>query len=106
VGEIQTNETTIPPPHVSQNTFIEVAHRTYEVYNFIVQIIAHILQITIFQQDPTIANQYAILISWLIPLSAVYIILTLATSFKKILGYAIAAGWIFIILMLILARVG
>jgi len=106
VGEIQTNETTIPPPHVSQNTFVEVAHWAYDAYNFLVQVIAHILQITIFQQDPTIASQYATLISWLIPLSAVYIILTLATSFKKILGYAIAAGWIFIILMLILSKVG
>jgi len=106
VGEIQINETTIPPPHVSQNTFIEVAHWTYEVYNFIVQIIAQILQITIFQQDPTIANQYAILISWLIPLTAIYIILVFASAFRKILGYAIAAGWIFIILMLILSKVG
>jgi len=105
VGEIQTNETTIPPPYVNQNTFVETAHWAYDEYNFLVQVITHILQITIFQQDPTIASQYAILISWLLPLSAVYINLTLATSFRKILGYALAAGWGFIILMLILAKV-
>ena len=105
MGEIQTNETTIPP-HVSQNTFIEVAHWTYEVYNFIVQIIANFLQTTIFQQDPKLAMQYATLISWLIPLTAIYVILVFASAFKKILGYAIAAGWGFIILMLILAKVG
>ncbi|WP_088912494.1 hypothetical protein [Sulfolobus acidocaldarius] len=70
------------------------------------QLITEALQQSIFKADPQLAKEYATLISWLIPLSAVYIILTLATSFKKILGYAIAAGWIFIILMLILAKVG
>lgn len=105
MGEIQTNETTIPPP-VNQNTFVEVTHWVYEAYNFLVQVIAHILQITIFQQDPSIATQYASLLSWLIPITAVYIILVFASSLKKILGYALIAGWGFILLMLILAKVG
>ncbi|BAK54531.1 hypothetical protein STK_13255 [Sulfurisphaera tokodaii str. 7] len=70
-----------------------------------VQAIAHILAITIFQADPSLATQYATLISYLIPLTAVYIILVFASALKKILGYIIVAGWGFIILMLVLAKV-
>ncbi|WP_390532743.1 hypothetical protein [Sulfurisphaera ohwakuensis] len=78
----------------------------YEAYNYLVQFIAHILQITIFQADPGLATQYATLISYLIPLTAIYIILVFASGLKKIIGYLVAAGWGFIILMLILAKVG
>ena len=78
----------------------------YEAYNFLVQMIANFLQTTIFQQDPKLATQYATLISWLIPLTAIYIILVIASSVKKVLGVILAAGWGFIILMLILSKVG
>ena len=77
----------------------------YEAYNYLVQAIAHILQITLFQADPALADQYATLISYLIPLTAVYIIVTFISAFRKILGFIIAAGWGFIILMLVLSRV-
>ncbi|BBL48339.1 hypothetical protein [Metallosphaera sedula] len=97
---------TIPPPKVGENTFVSMAHVVYQAYYFLVQLIAHVLQATLFQQDPALATQYATLISWLIPLTAIYLILVFATSLKKVIGYAIAAGWGFILLMLILSKVG
>jgi hypothetical protein len=78
----------------------------FYAYNFLVQLITQALQQSIFKADPQLAKEYAQLIGILIPLTAIYVILVFASAFKKILGYAIAAGWIFIILMLILAKVG
>lgn len=75
-------------------------------YNFLVHLISEALQMSIFKADPGLAQEYAQLIGFLIPLTAIYIMLVFASSFKKIIGYAIAAGWGFIILMLILAKVG
>ena len=89
-------------PSVSVQT---VMNYLYDAYNYLVQAIAHVLQITLFQADPSLAIQYATLISYLIPLTAVYLILVFVSAFRKILGYIIAAGWGFIILMLVLSRV-
>jgi hypothetical protein len=61
---------------------------------------------SLFKADPQLAQEYAEMIVFLIPMTAIYIMLVIASAFRKILGYALAAGWIFIILMLILSKVG
>jgi hypothetical protein len=76
------------------------------VYNFLVQLISEALQMSLFKADPQVAQEYAEMIVFLIPMTAIYIMLVIASAFKKILGYALAAGWGFIILMLILSKVG
>ena len=76
------------------------------VYNFLVQLITQALQQSIFKADPQLAKEYAQLIGILIPLTAIYVILVFASALRRIIGYALAAGWGFIILMLILAKVG
>jgi hypothetical protein len=61
---------------------------------------------SIFKADPQLAQEYAQLIGFLIPLTAIYILLVFASALKKIIGYALAAGWGFLILMMILSKVG
>ena len=70
----------------------------------LVGIIQSILQSTLLKQDPGLANTYANIIAWLVPLTALYMLLTLAEVARKFLGYIIAAGWIFLILVLFLAH--
>ena len=78
----------------------------FYAYNFLVQLISEALQMSLFKADPQVAQEYAEMIVFLIPLTAIYIMLVIASAFKKIIGYALAAGWGFIILMLILSKVG
>jgi len=61
---------------------------------------------SIFKADPQLAQEYAQLIGFLIPMTAIYILLVFASALKKIIGYALAAGWGFLILMMILSKVG
>ncbi|WP_230952023.1 hypothetical protein [Sulfolobus acidocaldarius] len=67
-------------------------------------IIQSILQSTLLKQDPGLANTYANIIAWLVPLTAIYIILTFIEIARKYLGYIIAAGWIFLIAVMVLAH--
>ncbi len=60
---------------------------------------------SIFKADPQLAQEYAQLIGFLIPMTAIYILLVFASALKKIIGYALAAGWGFLILMMILSKV-
>ncbi|MEM4114658.1 hypothetical protein AAGT10_14955 (plasmid) [Sulfolobus tengchongensis] len=90
----------------NSNLASTIIHYLLQAYNYLVSAIAHFLQITIFTQDPAIATDYAQLISFLIPLTAIYIILVFATALKKIIGYILLFGWGFILLLLILAKVG
>ncbi len=70
----------------------------------LVGIIQSILQSTLLKQDPGLANTYANIIAWLVPLTAIYIILTFIEIARKYLGYIIAAGWIFLIAVMVLAH--
>ncbi|WP_338601288.1 hypothetical protein V6M85_14110 (plasmid) [Sulfolobus tengchongensis] len=90
----------------SSNLASTVIHYLVVFYDYLVNGIAHFLQVTIFTQDPTIATEYASLIAWLIPLTAIYLILSFMTALKKIIGYFLLAGWGFLLIMLILAKVG
>jgi hypothetical protein len=60
---------------------------------------------SIFKADPQLAQEYAQLIGFLIPMTAIYILLVFVSALKKIIGYALAAGWGFLILMMILSKV-
>lgn len=92
----------IPAP--PSNLFQEILSFIAEGYNWLVGIIQSILQSTLLKQDPGLANTYANIIAWLVPLTAIYIILTFIEIARKYLGYIIAAGWIFLIVVLLLAH--
>nr|WP_011225155.1 hypothetical protein [Sulfolobus islandicus]CAG38190.1 hypothetical protein [Sulfolobus islandicus] len=89
-----------PPPGLFQKILSYVA----DGYNWLVGLIQNVLQNTLLKQDPQLANTYANIIAWLVPLTALYILLTFAEVVRKYLGYVIAAGWIFLIVVLFLAH--
>jgi hypothetical protein len=100
--QIQSYAQKIPAP--PSNFFQEVLYYVAQAYNWLVGAIQNILQSTLLKQDPGLANTYANIIAWLIPLTAIYIILTFAEVLRKYLGYIIAAGWIFLLAVMILAH--
>ncbi|BBG27296.1 hypothetical protein [Sulfuracidifex tepidarius] len=100
--QIQSYAQKIPAP--PSNLFQEILYYIGHGYNWLVGIIQNILQITLLKQDPGLANTYANIIAWLIPLTALYILLTVLEVARRFIGYIIAAGWIFLIVVLFLAR--
>nr|WP_187395307.1 hypothetical protein [Sulfolobus islandicus]CDF47305.1 unnamed protein product [Sulfolobus islandicus] len=100
--QIQSYAQKIPAP--PSNLFQEILTYIAQGYNFLVSLIQNILQNTLLKQDPQLAVDYANIIAWLVPLTALYILLTFAEVARKYLGYIIAAGWIFLIVVMVLAR--
>jgi len=100
--QIQQAAQKIPAP--PSNFFQEILYYIGQGYNWLVGIIQNILQSTLLKQDPSLASTYANIIAWLVPLTAIYIILTFIEIARKYLGYIIAAGWIFLIVVLFLAH--
>nr|WP_012548811.1 hypothetical protein [Acidianus hospitalis]ACI15703.1 hypothetical protein [Acidianus hospitalis W1] len=100
--QIQQAAQKIPAP--PSNFFQEILYYIGQGYNWLVGIIQNILQSTLLKQDPSLASTYANIIAWLVPLTAIYIILTFIEIARKFLGYVIAAGWIFLIAVMILAH--
>jgi len=99
---IQSYAQKIPAP--PSNFFQEILGYIGKGYNFLVSLIQNILQSTLLKQDPSLASTYANIIAWLIPLTAIYIILTFAEVARKFLGYILVAGWLFLIVVLFLAH--
>ena len=100
--QLQSYSQKIPAP--PSNFFQEILYYIGQGYNWLVGIIQNILQSTLLKQDPSLASTYANIIAWLIPLTAIYIILTLAEVARKFLGYILMAGWLFLIVVLFLAH--
>jgi hypothetical protein len=100
--QIQQTAQKIPAP--PSNLFQEILYYIGQGYDWLVGIIQNILQSTLLKQDPSLANTYANIIAWLVPLTAIYIILTFIEIARKFLGYVIAAGWIFLLAVMFLAH--
>ncbi|WP_061992208.1 hypothetical protein [Sulfolobus acidocaldarius] len=100
--QIQSYAQKIPAP--PSNLFQQILNYVAQGYDLLVGIIQSILQSTLLKQDPGLANTYANIIAWLVPLTAIYIILTFIEIARKYLGYIIAAGWIFLIAVMVLAH--
>jgi 3-methyladenine DNA glycosylase AlkC len=89
-----------PPP----NLFIKILNFSAQWYNLTVKFVQENLQSTILKEDPSLANTYANIIAWLISLTAIYIVLTFIEVARKFIGFLIAIGWTFVIILLLLAR--
>jgi hypothetical protein len=100
--QIQSYAQKIPAP--PSNLFQQILNYVAQGYDWLVGIIQNILQSTLLKQDPGLASTYANIIAWLIPLTAIYILLVFAEVAKKILGYILVAGWLFLIVVLFLAH--
>jgi hypothetical protein len=89
-----------PPP----NLFIKILNFSAQWYNLTVKFVQENLQSTILKEDPSLANTYANIIAWLITLTAIYITLTFIEAARKFIGFLIAIGWTFVIILLLLAH--
>ncbi|WP_256202718.1 hypothetical protein [Sulfuracidifex tepidarius] len=69
--QIQSYAQKIPAP--SSNLFQEILNYVADGYNWLVSLIQNVLQSTLLKQDPELANTYANIIAWLVPLTAIYI---------------------------------
>jgi len=76
------------------------------IYNWLVYIIRYILEATIFKENPDLAQKYADAIGMLSSITAIYLILLLFETAKKILKVVLALGWGLLILALILGAAG
>jgi hypothetical protein len=89
-----------PPPNLPEQILNYIAL----AYNYIVNEIQGILQSTLLAQDPSLAHTYANILTWLVSLTAVYILLTIVEAVRKFIGYIILIGWVSIIAMMVFAR--
>jgi hypothetical protein len=100
--QIQGSTLNIPPPPPS--LFQVILNVVAQIYNYLIGILQYILQSTLLKWDPSLAGTYANIIGWLIVLTAIYILLLILESFKRILGIIIVLGWAFLIVALYLSR--
>jgi len=86
----------------SQGTADMIVNGLLALYNWFVSIITYILQQTILKENPDIAREYGSAIALLVSLTAVYLLVTLISAFRKILGLILAIGWIVLIAALVM----
>ncbi len=75
------------------------------LYNWLVYIVRYTLEVTIFKENPTLAQKYADAMGILSSITAIYLILVLFESAKKILKVVLVLGWGLLILAMILGYV-
>lgn len=74
--------------------FLEkAANFIYVIYDYIRKTIVFLLEKTIFKNNPKLADFYGDVASFLASLTAVYLLLLLVASAKKIIGVVLLLGW-------------
>jgi hypothetical protein len=89
-----------PPPNLPE----QILNYIMLAYNYIVNEIQGILQSTLLAQDPGLAHTYANILTWLVSLTAIYIVLTIVETVRKFIGYIILIGWVSIIAMMVFTK--
>jgi len=79
-----------------------VANFIYTVYNGLTQALSFLLEQSVFKEYPKLAEFYGQIASFLISITAVYLILLLITAAKKVLGLLLILGWGLFVLTLII----
>ncbi len=77
---------------------IDIAGAIIWALNFIQNLIRSLLEETIFKANPELAQQYSSAISTLAFLTALYILLTVFSAVRKVIGYIILIGWILLLI--------
>jgi len=86
------------------NFLEKAANFIYIIYDWIRKAIVYLLEKTLFQGNPKLANFYGEVSTFLASLTAVYLLLLLVASARKIIGVILLLGWVLFIIA-ILARV-
>lgn len=80
----------------------QVASLIIKAFNSLRDFIASFLAQTIFKARPDLAQEFGSVFSLLVTLTALYLILTLITAAKKVVGIILAIGWLLAILSIVL----
>lgn len=91
----------VPLPPISPEQLVNFL---YAAYYFLRDVLAYLLNITIFQERPDLAATYGDAISLLVSLTAVYLVLELVTAAKKWVKIILIIGWGLLILSIILSK--
>ena len=75
------------------------------LYNWLVYIVKYTLEVTVFKENPDLAQKYADAIGILSSITAIYLIFVLFESAKKILKVILVLGWGLLILAMVLGYV-
>ena len=75
------------------------------LYNWLVYIVKYTLEVTIFKENPDLAQKYADAIGILSSITAIYLILVLFESAKKIVKVVLVLGWGLLVLAIVLGYI-
>jgi len=74
----------------------------YTIYNGLTKALSFLLEQSVFKEYPELAEFYGQIASFLIAITAVYLILLLVTAAKKIVGLLLIIGWALFIVTLVI----
>ena len=74
----------------------------YTIYNGLTKALSFLLEQSVFKEYPELAEFYGQIASFLIAITAVYLILLLVTAAKKIIGLLLIIGWALFIVTLVI----
>jgi hypothetical protein len=74
----------------------------YTIYNSLTKALSFLLEQSVFKEYPELAEFYGQIASFLIAITALYLILLLVTAAKKVVGLLLIIGWALFIVTLII----
>ena len=102
----QESSGTLAPVEVSEVVKPGVAEQAmnfvYTIYNGLTKALSFLLEQSVFKEYPALAEFYGQIASFLIAITAVYLILLLVTAAKKIVGLLLIIGWALFIVTLVI----
>ena len=97
---------TLAPVQVSEIVKPGVAEQAmnfvYTIYNGLTKALSFLLEQSVFKEYPELAEFYGQIASFLIAITAMYLILLLVTAAKKIVGLLLIIGWALFIVTLVI----
>ncbi len=72
------------------------------LYNWLVYIVKYTLEVTVFKENPNLAQKYADAVGILSSITAIYLILIFFETAKKVLKIVLVLGWGLLILAIVL----
>lgn len=90
------------PEVIGPGVLEHVANFIYTVYGGLTKALSYLLEQTIFKEYPKLAEFYGQIASFLISITAVYLILLLVTAAKKMIGLLLILGWALFIVTIVI----
>jgi hypothetical protein len=94
----------LPQPPLPPISPEQLVNFLYAIYYFLRDALAYLLQITLFAEHPEYAATYGDAITFLISLTALYLILEFISAAKKWVKIILILGWGLLILTIIMSK--